>query len=155
MDDAPELRLRTILHPRGPAAAVVLDDDQVRLLGGGRKTFPVRVTVNGHTFPGRLARMGGENLIGLSRAVREACGVKPGDEADVVIVPDDVPREVEVPDALAVALAADADARGAFDALSYTHRKEFARWVADAKRPQTRERRVAETLGMLREGRTR
>jgi len=153
--DPPELRLRTVLHPRGPAAAVVLDDDQVRRLGGGRKTFPVRVMVNGHTFPARLARMGGENLIGLSRAVREACGVAPGDEADVVIAPDDDPREVEIPDALGAALDADPGARRAFDALAYTHRKEFARWVAEAKRPETRERRVAGTLEMLREGRTR
>ncbi len=152
---APELRLRTVLHPRGPAAAVVLDDDQVRALGGGRKTFPVLLTVNGHTFPARLARMGGENLIGLNRAVRAACGVEPGDEADVVVALDDAPREVEVPGALATALDGDAAARATYDALSYTHRKEFARWVAEAKRDETRDRRVAQTLEMLREGRTR
>jgi len=150
-----ELRLRTVLEPRGPAAAVVLDDAQAAALGGGRKAFPVRVTVNGHTFPGRVARMGGENLIGLSKAVRAACGVEPGDEADVVVAPDDAPREVEVPEALATALAGDEEARRAYEALAYTHRKEFARWVAEAKRPETRERRVAETLTMLREGRTR
>ena len=142
-----ELRLRTVLEPRGPAAAIVLDDAQVAALGGGRKAFPVRVTVNGHTFPGRIARMGGESLIGLSKAVRAACGVEPGD--------DDAPREVEVPEALATALAGDEEARRAYEALAYTHRKEFARWVGDAKRPETRERRVAETLTMLREGRTR
>ena len=152
---AEELRLRTVLAPRGPAAAVILDDAQVAALGDGRKAFPVRVTVNGHTFPGRLARMGGENLIGLSRAVREACGVGIGDEADVVVALDDAPREVEVPEALAAALAGDAAARAAYEALAYTHRKEFARWVAEAKRPETRDRRVAETLTMLSEGRTR
>jgi hypothetical protein len=150
-----ELRLRTVLAPRGPAAAVILDDAQVAALAGGRKAFPVRVTVNGHTFPGRLARMGGENIIGLSRAVREACGAEIGDEADVVVALDDAPREVEVPDALAAALADDDAARAAYEALAFTHRKEFARWVAEAKRPETRDRRVAETLTMLSEGRTR
>lgn len=68
---------------------------------------------------------------------------------------DAEPREVEVPEALASALDADADARAAFDALAYTHRKEFARWVAEAKRDETRERRVSRTLEMLHEGRTR
>ena len=150
-----ELSLRTVLAPRGPAAAIILDDAQVAALGEGRKAFPVRVTVNGHTFPGRLARMRGENMIGLSRAVREACGVEIGDEADVVIALDDAPREVEVPEALATALAGDDAARAAYEALAFTHRKEFARWVAEAKRPETRDRRVAETLTMLSEGRTR
>lgn len=150
-----ELRLRTVLEPRGPAAAVVLDDEQVLAVGGGRKAFPVRVTVNGHAFPGRVTRMRGENLIGLARAVREACGVAPGDEVDVVIALDDAPREVEVPADLRVALTGDEAAAAAFEGLVHSHRKEFARWVAEAKRPETRARRVAETLAMLRDGRTR
>jgi hypothetical protein len=154
-DGGPELRFRTVLEPRGPAAAVILDDEQVAAIGGGRRTFPVRVTINGRAFPLRLVRMGGENMIGLSRAVREAAGVAPGDEAEVAVAADDAPREVAVPEALAAALAGDGAARTAFEALAPSHRKEFARWVGEAKRPATRDRRVAETLAMLREGRTR
>ncbi len=89
------LTLRTTLEPRGPAAAVILDDAQVAVVGGGAKTPPVRVTVNGHTFRGRIGRMGGESLIGFSRAVREAAGVAPGDVVDVEIALDDQPREVD------------------------------------------------------------
>jgi uncharacterized protein YdeI (YjbR/CyaY-like superfamily) len=55
-----------------------------------------------------------------------------------------------VPEALAKALAADDAARAAFERLAYTHRKEYARWVAEAKRDETRERRVAKTIEELR-----
>ena len=144
--------IKTSLQPRGPAAAVVLTDEQVQALGASTKTPPVRVTVNGHSFAGRVGRMAGENLIGFNKAVRQACGVEPGDEVDVEIVLDEAPREVEVPPELAAALERDADARARFDALAYTHRKEYARWVAEAKREETRSRRVAETLTRLREG---
>ena len=74
---------------------------------------------------------------------------------NVKLALDSEPREVEVPEALATALAADPAASAAFDALAFTHRKEYARWVSEAKREQTRERRVAEALQMLREGKTR
>jgi hypothetical protein len=149
------LSIRTVLEPRGPAAAVILSDEQVATLGAGAKAFGVKVTVNGHTFDGRVARMGGESLIGFSRAVRTACGVEPGDEIEVVIQLATEPPTVDVPAALAAAFGADPKACELFDALAPSHRKEFARWVGEAKRDETRERRVSETLRMLHEGRTR
>jgi hypothetical protein len=146
------MKIRTTLQPRGPAAAVILTDEQVQALGTIAKTPPVRVTLNGHTFAGRVGRMGGENLIGFSKAVRKACGdVKAGDKVDVEIVLDDAPREVEMPPALAAALAAEPELRTRFEGLAYTHRKEFARSVAEAKREETRDRRVADILTRLRE----
>jgi hypothetical protein len=143
------LRLRAVLEPRGPAAALVLSDDQVRALAGDVKAPPVRVTVNGHTFRGRVGRRGGEALVGFSRAQREACGVEPGDTVEAELALDDAPREVDVPQALAAALDDDPAARAAFDALAYTDRKELARGVAEAKRPETRARRLAAALARL------
>jgi uncharacterized protein YdeI (YjbR/CyaY-like superfamily) len=58
------------------------------------------------------------------------------------------------PPALSAALAADAEASARFEALAYTHRREFARWIAEAKRDETRERRVVKALEMLRAGDT-
>jgi hypothetical protein len=147
------LRFTTTLLERGPAAAVVLDDEQVQAVGEGAKRFPVVATVNGYTWRTSVARMRGEFLLGLNRAVRDAAGVQAGQTVDVEIKLDTEPREVDVPEALAGALAKDPAAGAAFDALAFTHRKEFARWVAEAKRDDTRERRVAEALQMLREGR--
>lgn len=150
-----ELTLTTTLQARGPAAAVVLTDDQVAELGEGRKAFPVQATINGHTWAGRVSRMGGEFLLGMRREVREAARAEAGDEVTVTIALDEAPREVEVPLALAQALDGDAAAKAKFDALAFTHRKEFAQWIAEAKKDETRERRVAQALQMLREGRTR
>jgi hypothetical protein len=150
-----ELTLKTTLQPRGPAAAVVLTDEQVAEIGEGRKAFPVRATINSYTWAGRVSRMGGEFLLGLRREVRSAAGVEAGDEVTVHLALDDAPREVEVPPALSAALDADPGARSMFDTLAFTHRKEFARWIAEAKKDDTRERRVAQALEMLHEGRTR
>lgn len=65
------------------------------------------------------------------------------------VVLDEAPREVEVPEALAATLADDPTARAAFDALAYSHRKELARSIAEAKRPETRERRLTDVLARL------
>lgn len=149
------LRLTTTLEPRGPAAAVVLTDDQVHELAGGPRTPAVTVTVNGtYTFEGRVGRRGGENLVGFNRAVREAAGVSPGEEIEVEITADLGAREVAVPDDLARALGT-AGASGAFEALAPSHRKEYVRWITEAKKPETRARRVAEAVERVAEGRPR
>jgi Bacteriocin-protection, YdeI or OmpD-Associated/Domain of unknown function (DUF1905) len=150
-----DLTLKTTLQPRGPAAAVVLTDEQVAEIGQGKKAFPVKATIDSYTWAGRVSRMGGEFLLGLSREVRTGAGVEAGDEVTVHLALDEAPREVEVPPALSEALDADRTAKAAFDALAFTHRKEFATWIAEAKKDDTRARRVAQALEMLHEGRTR
>lgn len=143
------MRRDAVLAPHGPAAAFALTDDEVADVGGGRKSFPVAVTVGDYAFRGRLARMGGENLIGLSRAVREAGGLEIGATYAIEVVLDDQPREVDVPPALAVALAEEG-LQEAFDRLSYTARKEMAASIASAKRDDTAVRRLAKALDQLR-----
>jgi hypothetical protein len=150
-----EIAFTATLVPRGPAAAVVLDDNQAAAVGEGAKRFPVVATINGYTWRTTVARMHGELLLGLSREVRDGAGVKAGDSVQVELGLDTAPRDVEVPKALAAALDDDPTAAAAFAALAYTHRKEFARWIDDAKRDETRQRRVAQALQMLREGKTR
>ncbi|MGI8448765.1 MAG: YdeI/OmpD-associated family protein [Streptosporangiaceae bacterium] len=149
------LRFTTQLQPRGPAAAVILDDDQVAVVGEGAKRFPVVATVNGYTWRTSVTRMKGEFLLGLNREVREGAGAQAGDEVEVTVELDEAPREVEVPDALAAALAADPDASASFERMAFTHRKEYARWVAEAKRDETRQRRVEQAVEMIRAGQTR
>jgi bifunctional DNA-binding transcriptional regulator/antitoxin component of YhaV-PrlF toxin-antitoxin module len=135
---------------RGGGRWIVVPLDPREAFGEARA--PVRGTVNGVAFRGRLAVYGGVTYLGLRRDIREAAGIDVGDDVEVVLERDDAPREVEMPPALAKALAGDADARAAFDALSFTHRREYAQWVAEAKRPETRERRVAETVRRLTRG---
>src|SRR5579875_201122 len=142
------------LVARGPAAAFVLDDETVAKVGEGAKRFPVVATVNGYTWRTSVARMRGEFLVGLNREVREGAGVQAGDTVTLELKLDTEPREVEVPEALAAALSKDGQAKAAYDKLAFTHRKEFARWIAEAKRDETRDRRIARALQMLRDGAT-
>ncbi|WP_164234796.1 YdeI/OmpD-associated family protein [Microbacterium hydrocarbonoxydans] len=144
-----ELHLHTVLEPRGPAAAILLSDEQVAGFGAGR-AFPVAVTIDGRSARLRLARMGGENMIGFSKAVRAELGVEIGQEVDAVIAVDTAEREVEIPPALAGLLDADPALRAAFDALSSSVRKEHARSIAEAKQEATRERRLAKVVEALR-----
>jgi len=144
-----ELRLHATLEGRGPAAALILTDDQVASFGAG-KAFPVVVTIDGRTSRLRLARMGGQNMIGFSKAVRAELGVDIGQEVDAVIRVDAAEREVEIPPALATALDAEPGLRAAFDALSYSARKEHARTVAEAKQDATRGRRLEKVVEALR-----
>jgi hypothetical protein len=128
---------------------------QVAVVGEGAKRFPVVATVNGYVWRTSVTRMKGEFLLGLSREVREGTGAQIGDEVEVALELDQAPREVEVPEALAAALAADPDASATFERLAFTHRKEYARWVAEAKRDETRQRRVEQAVEMIRSGQTR
>jgi uncharacterized protein YdeI (YjbR/CyaY-like superfamily) len=96
-----------------------------------------------------------ENMIGLAKATRQQAGVEMGASYDVEIALDEVERTVEVPEDLLVALATDPAVDKAFTALPVTHRKEFVRWVTEAKREATREQRVAKTVEMVRAGRAR
>ncbi|WP_144792971.1 YdeI/OmpD-associated family protein [Microbacterium paludicola] len=143
------LNLHTVLERRGPAAAIVLSDEQVASLGSG-KAFPVVVSFGERSIRLRLARMGGQNLIGFSKAARADAGVEIGQEVDVTITVDSEERAVEIPSALAQALDADPAARAAFDALAPSRRKEMARQITEAKQDATRQRRLEKVLDALR-----
>jgi hypothetical protein len=149
------LTFTTTLATRGPGVAIVLDDDQVAAVGDGAKRFPVAATVNGHRWRSTVVRMRGEFLLGLSKEVRAAAGVQAGETVEVALELDREERTVDVPVALADALADDVVASAAYERLAYTHRKEFARWVAEAKREDTRAGRVSKALEMLKAGQTR
>jgi hypothetical protein len=119
----------------------------------GKARAPVRGTINGQPFRGTVAIYGGRSYLPVNRKLREAAGVAGGDAVVVELEPDDQPRTVEPPVDLAAALAADPRARAAFDGLSFTHQREYAEWVAQAKRSDTRRRRVEQAVAMLRDGR--
>jgi hypothetical protein len=125
------------------AAAAALSDE---------KRPPVTVTIGDHTYRTRIAVYGGQPMVGMSKANRAAAGIDIGDRFDVSLALDEEPRVVEVPDDLAAALAGDAGAAAALERLAYTHRREYVIWINDAKKPETRARRVAGTLDKLRSG---
>ena len=139
----------TVLLGGKTATGIQVPDDIVASLDGGKRA-PVSVTIGGHTYRTTVTPMGGQFMIPLSAENRTAAGVAAGDEVDVDIEADTAPREVTVPDDLAAAL--EPDVRAIFDRLAYTHRKEWVRWVEDAKKPETRTVRIAKTVDGLRAG---
>jgi len=143
------VKVKQKLQPQGPATAIVLTDAQVAELGGGKRAA-VTVTIAGKTVRLRLAVMGGKNLIGISKANRAELGVEIGDTVEATIALDTAERTVELPADAAKALA-KAKLTKAFDALSYTHQKEWVRAIDEAKKPETRAKRIAAMLDKLAE----
>jgi len=132
------------------ATGIPVPDDVVASLGESKRPA-VTITVNGHTYRTTAVRMGGRFLVPLSAEHREAAGVAAGDDVTVDIALDTAPREVDLPADLEAAM--DDAARATYDGLSYTHRKEWVRWVEEAKKPETRATRIEKTVAGLREGR--
>jgi len=146
-------RFRTVLQrPEGDGTATFIDVplDVPALFGKQRP--PVLVTVNGYTYRSTVAVYGASYVLPLRREHREAVGVDAGDEVEVELALDEEPRTVEVPTELRAALDADPAAAAAFDAMSYSHRREYVEWVTDAKREETRRRRVAAAVERVRQG---
>lgn len=139
----------TTLLQNGNNVGIEIPDAVVAELGG--KRVPVIITIDGgYTYSNTTAVMGGKNLVGVSAEHRAASGVVGGQVVEITMVRDDGPREVEVPAGLAAALAADPVATAAWEKLAYSHRKEHARAITEAKADDTRDRRIAKAIAMLR-----
>jgi hypothetical protein len=129
-------------------AYVEVPTDVVDALGGGGR-IPVRATFDGIDYRGSIASMGGGMVLGVLKAIREALGKVPGDSVAVAVERDTAERTVTVPTDLAAALAA-ASMDAAFDALSFSHQREYVSWIEEAKRGETRTRRIEQTIERLR-----
>jgi len=115
----------------------------------GKARPPVRVTVGDVTFRTTVSVYGGRSLIGLRREIREAAGVKTGDRVPIIVTLDTDERTVDPPADLKRAFGKNSAAKRGWESLSFTHKLEHARAIEDAKKPETRERRVAKALEML------
>ena len=139
----------TVVQSGRTATGLQVPDDVVAALGGGKRP-PVTVTLGGYGYRTTIAPMGGAFWIPLAAEHREAAGLVAGQEVDVRVELDTAPRETPLPEDLAAAL--DEDARAFFDGLAPSHRKEWVRWVEEAKKPETRAARIAKTAESLRAG---
>jgi hypothetical protein len=131
------------------ATGLQVPDEVVEALGSGKRP-PVVVTVGGYTYRTTVAPMGGAFWVPLAAEHREAAGVAAGQQVTVGIELDTAPREVALPDDLSAAL--DDSARAAFDGLAPSHKKEWVRWVEEAKKPETRATRIEKTVEGLKAG---
>jgi hypothetical protein len=145
------VKFSTTMFQMGNNTGIEVPADVLAALDGGRRP-PVVVKVNGYEYRSTVAPMGGKYLLPFSADRRTESGIQGGDAIDVELTLDSAPRTVEVPDDLQSALDASPTAATAWQQLSYTHRKEHARSVLDAKKAETRTRRITAVVAKL-EGR--
>lgn len=123
-------------------------------LGGGRRPLVV-VRLGEHSYRSAVGSMKGVAMIPVSAEQRAAAGVAAGDELDVTLALDTAPRTVELPADLAAALAAEPDAQAFFETLSPSLRRFHVVNVESARRADTRARRVAKAVALLKDGKAR
>jgi uncharacterized protein YdeI (YjbR/CyaY-like superfamily) len=88
-------------------------------------------------------------MLGMLKAIREQTGKGPGDTVEVVVWKDEKVRTVEVPAQFEKLLKKEG-LLPFFKELSYTHRKEYCRWITVAKKEETRLKRLEKAIEMLR-----
>ncbi|HZJ09630.1 MAG TPA: YdeI/OmpD-associated family protein [Trueperaceae bacterium] len=144
----------TLVRPEGRGTWTYLDVPAgVSSEFGIAGQVAVAATVNGEPLRSTLMASGaGGHYLVVPRALREKLGVTSGDEVQVELELDTAPRTVEIPADFDKALAADAAAAEAFASLAPSRRKEYVAWVEDAKRSETRERRIVKAVDMIAEG---
>ena len=114
----------------------------------GAKRVPVKVSINGAEHRSTVVRMGGEYMMIVPKIFRDAAGIKAGDNIVVTMELDTEPRTVETPADLADALQ-KADLGNAWEKMSYTHKKEHVNAIEEAKKPETRVRRIEKAIAMI------
>ena len=119
---------------------------------GTRARVPVRGTINGYPFRSSLMPMGGCHRMVVNRAMREGAGVKAGDTVKVVMERDDAPRSVDPPALLKKELAKSKAAQANWEKQSFTFKKEMARSIVEVKHEETRARRLARVMHVLKNG---
>lgn len=141
----------TIQNAGGGGAFVAVPFDVEEAFGS--KKPKVKAMIEGVPYRGLLVRMGGPNhMLIILKGIREQIGKTFGDEVTVSVEPDAEPRVIEIPKDLMKELKKDKEAKAFFDKLSYTHRKEYVRWVEEAKKEETRQNRIVKTIEMLKKG---
>ena len=119
----------------------------------GSKRPKIKAMIEGVPYRGLLVRMGGPNhMLIVLKGIREQIGKTFGDEIKVSVELDAEERVITIPAELKRMFKSEKEAKSAFEKLSYTHQKEFVKWIEDAKKAETRQNRIVKTIQMLKKG---
>ncbi|HSL31130.1 MAG TPA: YdeI/OmpD-associated family protein [Anaerolineales bacterium] len=141
----------TIQNAGGGGAFVEVPFDVEAVFGSKRPR--VKAVIEGVPYRGILTRMGTDfHMLIILKEIREKIGKTFGEEVSITVEADTEPRVVEVPAGLRKAFRAEKEAKAFFDRLSYTHQREYVMWINEAKREETRQRRIVKAIEMLKEG---
>ncbi len=150
----PTKRFRVLLEKdeNSEATGMLIPFDVLKVFGT-RARVPVRGTINGFPYRCSIFPMGGGNhYMVVNKNVRAGAKAKGGDIISVVMERDDEPRIITPPADFARALKSNKEARATWEKLSYTHQKEHALAIEEAKRPETRTRRIERAIAQLAAG---
>jgi Flp pilus assembly protein CpaB len=148
-----QLRFRAKIEGKeaGVVAAITPPVDVPEFFGT-RARVPIRGTINGYPFRSSLMPCGERRMMPVNKKLCEGAGVQPGDTVDVVMERDEEERTVEAPAVLKKALAKDMAAQTNWEKLSFSHKKEMALAILGAKQEETRTRRLAKIVEILKTG---
>ncbi len=135
--------------PKGAWTHMAVPFDVERTFGS-KARVPVAGTINGHPFRTSIMPNGdGTHYMAITKEMQAGAKARAGETVQVVMAVDTQTRTVEVPEDLTAALANHPELEKAFAAFAYSHRKEFVDWIIQAKRPETRARRIEKSLEMI------
>lgn len=134
--------------PEYPTSAFMVFDFYPLEIFGTKARVPVVLTIDGKKFRRNIARYAGELMLVFNAELRERTGYKAGDRIQVLIERDFEPRVVELPQDVAQALKT-ARLLDKWQTWSYSHQREDIAWIEEAKRPETRQKRIAKLLEKL------
>ena len=145
-------KFKAEIQPGRGGGAYVLFPYDVEKEFGAKGQIPVQATINGIPYRVALVKYGHpQHMLPVSKAIREQTATAPGDTISIELWRDDQPRVLEVPKELEQAMKR-AGVLAVFEKLSYTHRKEYCRWITDAKKEETRTNRLTKAVQMLKDG---
>ena len=138
---------------KGMETAAIEVPFDVKKVFGTKARVPVVVTIDGHRFRSSIMPMGGCHKMVVNKQMRETIGKRAGDQVDVVMEQDMAKRTITIPPKFKSALA-NAHLLDIFKGLSFTHQKEFVVWILSAKKEETKERRLAQAIDLIKRGKS-
>ncbi len=145
-------KFKATIQPGIGGGAGVIFPYSVEQEFGTKSRIPVKSTLDGVPYTRSLVKCGPEgHVLGVLKSIREQIGKGPGDLVEVVVWKDEAERTVDLPSEFAKLIEKEG-LLATFDSLSYTHRKEYCRWISEAKREETRQARLQKSVEMLRKG---
>jgi hypothetical protein len=118
----------------------------------GAKRVKVIASFDGIEYRGSIVRMGSCYMLGLTKEIRKKIGKDFGDTVRVTIEKDEEDRNIEIPSDMEEAMNENLDAKAVFTKLSYTGKKDYIKWIMDAKKAETRMSRIKKAIDLLAEG---
>lgn len=154
MDSKP-IQFSALIKQNGEMDAAFVDFPfSTEELFGKKGQVKIKALFDGKTeYRGSLVKMKSDcHILGLTKEIRKALGKTFGDEVSISLIEDKEERTVEIADDITFVFNKHPDARILFDKMSYTHRKEYIRWIEEAKKPETRENRKIKMIEMILNG---